>query len=620
MAGERYSLPGLEELPELTNEMLDKVYAGFDNFLFMTVKKPGVRQFRCSECGEVFEEGVNSKRRTVTPEDRTLDSVRHKEECVCPKCHCKATVINTKVQLNKNYTAIDRTAYIAFFYAISREDVWIRCAAVNHRFSYDGAYEDKSINEIAIYHLTPNGPRVWKSFFGYFGWGELREHDKPVEPFQQSRGIASWNFPYKIRCVTEKNLEDTFLKYSGWEQFSKARPTDQILKYYCWYCRHPQLELLAKFGFYDIAEIMLEQNRDYPSFINWQAKKPWELFRLSKPQYDEWRKLWAVDKWKYSFNILKTYKRLKFTDPRDFKTAERLQEFTYNYQKDLMRLMQYIKRYDKTPRQAISYFEKISANSAGACHMCVGISPHEVCSMWLDYIRMADADGRKRRFSPYPANLKGAHDSYLTKQRLRETREKAKLAMREIKSNAERISKRYPKCEKNIAAYSKKYEWSDGSLSFVCPKSITDILYDGTVLGQCTARPDSDGKNWRYFERINDNVKFIGFVRKADKPNEPWFTIEFEPGGRVLQKRAAGDDQPEIETKEVTDFLIKWQQAVLPRLSKKDRQMAKHSKKIYSAELAELRRTGKKIYNGALAGTLLVEALEKDLLEIESAS
>lgn len=620
MAGKKYNVPGLEALPELTDEMLERVYGGLGGYLFMTVIKKGERRFYCPSCGKTFFEGVNADRRTITPEDRQLDYVRHLQQTVCPKCHKSATVINTKVQKEKSNTFISESVPIAFFYALGYDDVWVRCAFVNRDFNYNGRHCRKDINEAAVYHFTPSGARHWKKDFGYFGWGELSETDKPFEPFTWSYSLAHEEYKYSVRCVTELNLNDTFLKYSGWDEFCRARPNGKIMKYFSWYCRHPQLELLAKFGFYDATENMLDFNADYPMFINWNAKKPWELFKLNRPQYGEWKKRWISNLRGRAFEILKAYKRLKLSEPRDFETVEKIWDFAYCNNKEMLLITRYIRRYNKTPRQAVAYFEKIAAGSAGACHMCVGITARQACSMWIDYIRMGDADGKKKGFSPYPANLKGAHDSFLTKQRLQEGKKAAARAKQAIEKNAEQVAQRYPKCQKNISEYSKKYEWSDGKLSFICPKNIKDILYDGTVLGQCTARPDSDGKNWRYFERINSNVKFIGFVRKADEPDVPWFTVEFEPGGRVLQKRAAGDEQPAGETEIVTEFLIRWQQAILPRLNAKDRRMATRSREIYSAELAELRKTGKKIYNGGLAGTLLVDALEKDLLEIESAS
>ena len=95
--------------------------------------------------------------------------------------------------------------------------------------------------------------------------------------------------------------------------------------------------------------------------------------------------------------------------------------------------------------------------------------------------------------------------------------------------------------------------------------------------------------------------------------------MEFEPGGTVRQKRASGDSQPEDIMPTVIAFLTEWQEVVSKRLTEKDKNAAKRAKVVRNREFEELRRTGKKINYGVMQGTLLIEAFEKDLMEIETA-
>lgn len=96
----------------------------------------------------------------------------------------------------------------------------------------------------------------------------------------------------------------------------------------------------------------------------------------------------------------------------------------------------------------------------------------------------------------------------------------------------------------------------------------------------------------------------------------PWYTLEIEPGGTIRQKRTTGDNQFE-DLDEAMPFLLEWQSVVAGRLNKSDRIKAQKSKVLRIEGFEELRRTKKKINYGELQGTLLVEALEKDLMEAE---
>lgn len=604
--------PLFDKRPKVPATALKEVYDRFDNFLFFETIKTGERQCYCTACGKTFKCGVHILHRTYNAEWEAADSARHRDEIICPVCHKPVTVINTKLQRRLKNPLIEIQQPVAFFNALSPTEVWVRCMFVNRTYSVDGRVCRDEQMETNVYCFTPQGATYWRRWWSpYFEWDrDFHRENKFREPFKWDAGLTHYEFSYSFIYASELKLMDTFLKYSGYEQYLNHWRNAPMLQYWCWYCEKPQIEMLVKLGRGETVDWMINKDTILPRLLNWNARKPWEFYKLTRPEYENWNKIHFIDR----IRMLKIYKALKLTNG-DFDICERIYDFSRGNFNDTLRLAKRIGNYGRTVPEAIKYFEKISANSAGACHHCPGITTKEVVDMWIDYVNMGD-DG-KSNFNPFPADLKGAHDNLIEAYRIKQAKKDAAALRKEQAALIKKLARKYPKANEHCHALAEKYEYDNGTYAFVTPRSMADILIDGKILNQCTGRPDAGGENWRYFERINRKETYIGFVRKSDSKDAPWFTIEFEPGGTVRQKRAYGDNQPADTTPLVTAFLVEWQNAIAPRLSKKDRADAKKAKAERLVQFEELRRTKKTINYGTLAGTLLIDAFEKDLMELE---
>ncbi len=607
--------PLFKQRPAVPKAALDEVYDKFPNFLFFETIKTGHRQCYCTACKNTFVAGIHTLHRTYNTEWAAADSARHRDEIVCPVCHKPVTVINSKLQRRLKNPIINISVANAFFIAKSYDEVWVRCMFVERNISADGRHIRDEQFETNVYHFTPQGATYWRRWWSpYFEWNrEFSRENKFREPFKWDAGLMHYEFNYGFVYASGLKLNDTFLKYSGYEEYLRHWRNAPMLQYWCWYCEKPQIEMLVKLGRNETVDWMINKDTTMPSVLDWNAKKPWELYRLTKPEYDKWCDMYENTR----IRILKIYKALKFNDG-NFEICDRLYSFCYCNYNYTLRLARRIRNYGRTVREAIKYFEKISHNSAGACWHCPGITTKQVVDMWIDYVNMGD-DG-KSNFNPFPADLKTAHDNLIETYRIKQAKKDAKALQREQQTLTKKLATKYPKANKNCEALADKYEYDNGTYAFVTPRSMMEILIDGKILNQCTGRPDAGGENWRYFERINRKETYIGFVRKSDSKDVPWFTIEFEPGGTVRQKRAYGDNQPADTTPLVTAFLIEWQKAIAPRLNKSDRRDAQKAKEERLVQFEELRRTKKTINYGTLAGTLLIDAFEKDLMELETES
>lgn len=63
-----------------------------------------------------------------------------------------------------------------------------------------------------------------------------------------------------------------------------------------------------------------------------------------------------------------------------------------------------------------------------------------------------------------------------------------------------------------------------------------------------------------------------------------------------------------------------WQQAIQKRLTEEDFKLTQISRKLRVEEFDELRKGKNKVWHGKLAGKLLVDVLEADLMEVEKAA
>ena len=131
---------------------------------------------------------------------------------------------------------------------------------------------------------------------------------------------------------------------------------------------------------------------------------------------------------------------------------------------------------------------------------------------------------------------------------------------------------------------------------------------EGQILSHCV------GDSERYWERMERRESYVLFLRRTSAIDAPYYTLEVEPNGTIRQKRTLGDDQKD-DIQEAKKFLMKWQSAVAKRLTDSDRALARVSKALRLQEFKELQEDQVRVRTRKLAGKLLLEVLQDDLLE-----
>jgi hypothetical protein len=229
-----------------------------------------------------------------------------------------------------------------------------------------------------------------------------------------------------------------------------------------------------------------------------------------------------------------------------------------------------------------------------------GYAVSTIMSTWDDYMSMCRRLNKQmdNEMVYKPKDIQLAHDECL-----------ALLKREDAGRRAAEVREKFPEAELNLQIVAEKYNFADDEYQIIVPESIEDIIVEGSTLGHCIDRTDV------YFERIQNRTSYLVFLRKAERPEAPWYTLEIEPGGTIRQKRTVGNTQRDSDIKAFTPFLREWQKNVLRKMNREDRALAQASKEARLEEYGQLRARKEPIRNGLLRGQLLADVLEADLME-----
>lgn len=384
--------------------------------------------------------------------------------------------------------------------------------------------------------------------------------------------IVLRNGPVYTRNITKKMFEGTRYQYCAME-LVKNRMSITPIDYLKKYDRMPQaMEMFVKMGMYRMAAglSLYDFNGD---------GKPWERLGISKKNFNRLR---HINGGRRALNWM------RYEDG----TGKTVDDET----------IKFFERESIDPDDISFVMDRMSGRQIMNCitrqHRQRKTDTKEILRLWRDYLSMASRMKMdvQKEIVYKPADIKQAHDDLV------------KLCdNRNVMKRADEIVQKYPDVDDILWSIREKYEYSDDKYAVVVPKKIEDIIYEGRTLGHCLDKSDI------YFDRIQRRESFIVFLRRMDDIKKPYYTMEIEPDGTTRQKRTTGDRQDK-DFQEAVSFIRKWQGEVKKRLDRNDKNLAAQSAKLREEEFKELRKNQTKVWHGMLAGKLLADVLEADLM------
>ena len=325
---------------------------------------------------------------------------------------------------------------------------------------------------------------------------------------------------------------------------------------------------------------------------------------------------------KLDFTLYKAFRRLKVPGRKGFELASDILEMSTggHWRPELNNAYRFIakcKTVKTPPREIVNYIHKVWKSSGGGCWHCPGITLHQAYTTWCDYIDLAIGAGKLKGINPMPKDLHDAHNKMIKVKKHSGNRNKRwkveyNKCFKAGENYAEKYKKKFPKVEKIYEGLVEKYSYENDKYLIVVPKTIQEIFAESLYLRLCVIR---EGVT-RYWERVSKNDSYMMFLRKKESPEQPFYLIEVEPGGTIRQKRSF-DDLQYADLDDAKSFLEEWQNVLRERMTDKDKQLARRSKKQRESDMDELRHNNTKVRSGYLTGQLLADVLAADLLEVE---
>jgi len=507
--------------------------------------------------------------------------IKPKQIINCPSCGAECTVKRVDYENNNPVQGYqfrkevllfqkiggefcERHFYITRWVDLSREET--RLTETGRIFYPAGRYDPEWTGDLT-HGLRPKGR---KYFNKYDPWNDKEFWDD--KNLSGLSNIILGSGPVYPRTINKRMFEGTRYRYCAMERIRNEKcftPIDYLEKF----SQMPQkMEMMIKTG---LLRMALEITKD--EFKG--SGKPWEQLGITKKQMNRLRDINGgrmALKWmrheegtgKSIDNETIRYFEKEGINPDDVAfISDRMSE---------RKIMNYIIRQCRQRK----------------------MKAEEVLILWRDYLSMAlrmKMDIQQELISK-PKDVRQAHDGLV---RL--------CGGADVTKRAGEIIRKYPDVDEILQSIKDKYEYMDGQYAVVVPAKIEDIIYEGRKLGHCLDKSDI------YFDRIQRRESFIVFLRKAEDTEKPYYTLEIEPDGTTRQKRTTGDWQDK-DFKEAVSFIRKWQGEVKKRLGRVDKELAVQSAVLREKEFEELRKNQTKVWHGALAGKLLADVLEADLM------
>lgn len=279
------------------------------------------------------------------------------------------------------------------------------------------------------------------------------------------------------------------------------------------YQRHPNVEHLVREHLEEVVKDILSGVRG----INWKGRRPRDMLGLTKPEVK------AVFSARLSLRAVNLYKRYPGTFDL-WEDRNLLRSITGGFlgwvqnEPDVMKALRYVQR----------------------C-MRQGVREYNVYHMLTDTRRMLAQLGHEMtEHNLWPRNLQETHDKAAAEIK---AIERAKTAREWEKEQGiwDRIAEKLsPLC------------WEDAGMLIRPVSSRMELVREGDMLDHCVAS---------YAERLKREESYILLIRRTDKPDTPYFTLNLSKSGSIIQCHGYKNDRflpGGTRPQEIKDFEQRW--------------------------------------------------------------
>lgn len=410
------------------------------------------------------------------------EGLRHLQFTTCPACGTQAQAL-----AEGRVSKYGFTDHISFCVIQRYSDTEI----VARHFNVGRNYE----HDTALHRLTckDEWDESVRSFWSRKG-KKIQSEDYQMGVYKgNTRNGWDWmpykDAPYPPHRIYPNGLTDelhgTFAQYSGLDAFARGRYLVKIDGYFDYWAAHPEMEYLAKGGLYRLAAEISEMQRSYydkPKINTSALKRHVRDLRSLNGGYYALLAFEHLDKCHLRYDAAEVIRYMD--DHTDYRNLGILMQYA-----SLKRINDYLRKYKCRDVQELMDYWSMQKN------MGANMTENRVL---------------------FPDNLRKAHNE----------------AVKEYnKRRDEWMLKGFAIAAREVA---KRFSFAAGGLMIVVPESSGDLEAEGKALSHCVRT---------YAERMANGETTIVFVRKADDPGTPFYTMEIK-AGKVMQLRGKHNCAP----------------------------------------------------------------------------
>ncbi|AYB47681.1 PcfJ domain-containing protein [Paenibacillus lautus] len=422
---------------------------------------------------------------------RPLERLRHKqvELAICPNCKSKCGVRSAGI--GRKFMC--DTAVLVWYEKSVQDNQAITARVISVYRDYSGDFKEviTKYNSSHMYLFQPGN----STYFSY----SMKQPKKLRSAFDGEYKYGSWKKHMSVKNIRQA-VQGTPFQYCTWEQYTKydnGAYISDMTEFFDLAARYPCIEYLTKSGFSSMVWAKLYRDKTYGA-INWNGKTIFDVLRLNKVELNEIRKSGL----EVSHQALRTYQKNRKKDMglgvvESILAADLEMPIYQDYLKELLRLT--------TEKAIYKYVLKQIRNHGDHYKRAAN-----VITDWRDYrldCLELNIDIREDK-NLFPNDLHEAHDK-LRKQ----------IKMKADEALNKKVAKRVSILE--------SFRFEKYGLILRPAASTIELFDEGKMLKHCVGR---------YSERYATGYCDIFFIRKAEEPDKPFYTLEIQKG-KIVQCR-----------------------------------------------------------------------------------
>lgn len=512
------------------------------SFIFRHREKDGTYYGYCDRCGKEMQ---FTNKRTTAYKDINCAFASHNEWVHCPNCGKNVQIKNSGMGRGKMYF------YGKLIVPVEMAGgLMLRYFDCVRDYTAGGDYTTVKTKYTEEYRTFFEAGKVttWQNKRYYscelMQWATKWEKMSKIKTDYSTKSSSNYyfNVPSKPALLfnysklrkTLKNIDCfKYFRIAYDPQYLEYASAPTVIRCLERIVKYPVLEYFEKSGFNWLAEF-LENNYTVTGLnLNLKGKTPEKVFKMTKSEIGRLKQMSSTLN-AHSFEILQKIRKISdyFVSTKELETLYETGDFYLD-----------------------NAIDQIAKNLGHFGHketkfLCTIVNQEIFAlSTYCDYLNYAKKSGLNLGDERVLLNLnfKKAHDEFIELERCKRAEAAAARAAEKEKENKE-LNK---KIKKRFAALNKKFYFEAGEFLIRPAKSMGEIVVEGVTQNICVG-----SLSMNYIKNHANGKNFILFIRKVDKPDMPFYTVEVTPKGKILQNRGF---QNCGTTPEIDAFIEQWE-------------------------------------------------------------